>query len=249
MEWPSGTTLRFRRGCLGFRTGALRAANSSKWRRPPRDVFSARAIPLAVRSACHLDVPSTRLARVFSLAPWLLLASCAPHPPPATAAVTDASSPAAAPSAEPASSAPLACALPEKSPDEVTLADGGPANVLGTALAVCGESPRTGFYRDGRCQTGPEDKGVHVACAVMTESFLRFTAGRGNDLSTPSGGFPGLKPGDRWCLCAARWAEAETAGVAPPLVLEATHSAMLRVKPREELTRHADGSRPGALGE
>jgi hypothetical protein len=152
--------------------------------------------------------------------------------------VTNASSSA---SAQAATTAPLGCALPEKSPDEVTLEGGGAANVLGAPLAICGEAPRTGFYRDGRCETGPADKGVHVACAVVTESFLSFTASRGNDLSTPSGGFPGLKPGDRWCLCAARWAEAEAAGVAPPLVLEATHAAMLRVTPRSTLDRYAQG--------
>lgn len=163
----------------------------------------------------------------------MLLASlmgCAPRP---TATSDGGSRVAAAPSA------PLACALPEKSSDETTSDGALPANVLGSPLAVCGVAPRTGYYRDGRCDTGPEDHGVHVACAEVTAAFLAFTAERGNDLSTPSKSFPGLKPGDRWCLCAARWAEAEAAGVAPPLVLEATHAAMLRVRPRDTLQRHA----------
>ena len=100
-------------------------------------------------------------------------------------------------------------------------------NVLGGALATCGTDPTTGFYRDGCCNTGPQDAGTHTVCAVMTDEFLRFTANRGNDLSTPRPefDFPGLKPGDRWCLCAGRWAEAEAAGVAPPVVLDATHEA------------------------
>jgi uncharacterized protein (DUF2237 family) len=98
-------------------------------------------------------------------------------------------------------------------------------NVLGGELEPCGDDPVTGFYRDGCCNSGPEDLGVHVVCATMTAEFLAFSARRGNDLSTPQPelGFIGLEPGDRWCLCAARWQEAFEAGVAPPVVLEATH--------------------------
>jgi hypothetical protein len=102
-------------------------------------------------------------------------------------------------------------------------------NVLGNSLEVCCNSPKTGFYRDGSCHTGPNDAGVHVVCAQVTDAFLNFTQIMGNDLSTPMPmyGFPGLKPGDRWCLCAGRWKEALDAGVAPPVVLEATHEAAL----------------------
>ncbi|MCA9257534.1 MAG: DUF2237 domain-containing protein, partial [Phycisphaerales bacterium] len=93
----------------------------------------------------------------------------------------------------------------------------GSLNVLGGPLATCGESPMTGFYRDGCCNTGPDDLGVHSVCVQVTAEFLAFSKSRGNDLSTPNPqwGFPGLKPGDRWCLCAARWAEAYAAGAAP----------------------------------
>lgn len=102
-------------------------------------------------------------------------------------------------------------------------------NVIGTDLETCGQSPMTGFYRTGCCETGADDHGVHVVCAEMTEEFLEFSAQSGNDLSTPRSelGFVGLVPGDRWCLCASRWAEADEAGVAPPVVLEATHARAL----------------------
>ncbi|MBT8494066.1 MAG: DUF2237 domain-containing protein [Deltaproteobacteria bacterium] len=98
-------------------------------------------------------------------------------------------------------------------------------NILGETLAVCGTEPMTGYYRDGRCMTGADDRGVHVVCAEMTAEFLSFTKARGNDLSTPRPEyrFAGLKPGDRWCLCASRWREAHEAGLAPPVVVEATH--------------------------
>ncbi len=102
-------------------------------------------------------------------------------------------------------------------------------NVLGTPLQTCCTSPMTGFYRDGQCQTGPQDRGVHVVCAKLTEAFLSYTKAQGNDLSTPQPAynFPGLKPGDKWCLCAARWQEALDDGVAPPVDLAATHKAAL----------------------
>jgi uncharacterized protein (DUF2237 family) len=105
-----------------------------------------------------------------------------------------------------------------------------PRNVLGERLEVCSIDPMTGFYRDGCCNTGREDLGSHSVCAVMTEEFLEFSRSRGNDLSTPvpEFGFPGLKPGDRWCLCAPRWQEAMEAGQAPRVVLRATHEAALR---------------------
>lgn len=114
-------------------------------------------------------------------------------------------------------------------------------NVLGTDLQSCCTSPMTGYYRDGMCNTGKGDMGVHVVCAEMTEDFLRFSKARGNDLSTPQPqlGFPGLKPGDRWCLCALRWQEALQAGLAPPIVLAATHMAALEFLDLEHLQAHA----------
>lgn len=114
-------------------------------------------------------------------------------------------------------------------------------NVLGTALQSCCTSPMTGFYRDGVCQTGPEDRGVHVVCAQLTEAFLSYTKAQGNDLSTPQPlyNFPGLKPGDKWCLCAARWKEALDDGVAPPVILESTHIAALQYVGLEDLQANA----------
>ena len=112
-------------------------------------------------------------------------------------------------------------------------------NVLGGALAPCSTDPMTGFYRDGCCRTGPDDVGLHIVCAEMTAEFLAFTASRGNDLQTPQPGFPGLRPGDRWCLCAARWAEALEADVAPPVILEATHMSALEFASLDDLRRHA----------
>jgi uncharacterized protein (DUF2237 family) len=115
------------------------------------------------------------------------------------------------------------------------------SNVLGGRLEPCSDEPRTGFYRDGCCNTGPDDFGLHVICVRMTAAFLAFSAARGNDLSTPQpeAGFLGLKPGDRWCICAGRWREALDAGVAPPVVLSATHEEALAVVALEDLQRHA----------
>lgn len=114
-------------------------------------------------------------------------------------------------------------------------------NVLGGELAPCSVSPQTGFYRDGCCNTGSEDVGMHVVCARMTREFLDFEREHGNDLVTPDpeSGFPGLKPGDQWCVCAARWRKAFEASVAPPVVLQATHEETLAVIPLSDLRRHA----------
>lgn len=114
-------------------------------------------------------------------------------------------------------------------------------NVLGSALAACCRDPVTGFYRDGFCRVGPEDAGVHAVCAVLTGDFLDFSRARGNDLSTPRPefGFAGLQPGDRWCLCAARWVEALEERCAPRVVLSATHEAALEVASLDDLKRHA----------
>ena len=110
-------------------------------------------------------------------------------------------------------------------------------NVLGTPLQACCTDPMTGYYRDGVCNTGPTDTGRHVVCAVMTEEFLTFTKSRGNDLSTPRPEyqFPGLKPGDGWCLCALRWKEAYEAGIVVPVRLESTHEHALEYVDFEDL--------------
>ncbi|MBG1242746.1 DUF2237 family protein [Nostoc sp. NZL] len=114
-------------------------------------------------------------------------------------------------------------------------------NVIGGNLEVCCTSPMTGFYRDGFCRTGGQDFGSHVVCAEVTLEFLEFTKSRGNDLSrpVPDFNFPGLKPGDRWCLCASRWQEALDAGVAPPVILSATHARALEVVSLDDLKKHA----------
>jgi uncharacterized protein (DUF2237 family) len=114
-------------------------------------------------------------------------------------------------------------------------------NVLGGRLGECCTRPMTGFYRTGSCETGPEDRGLHVVCVQMTEKFLAFSKAAGNDLSTPmpAYGFPGLKPGDCWCLCAARWQEALEAGEAPRVRLAATHEAALEVVELADLKRFA----------
>jgi len=117
----------------------------------------------------------------------------------------------------------------------------GAKNVLGTPIASCSEAPMTGFYRDGCCNTGLEDVGLHLVCAIMTADFLKFSKEKGNDLSTPypQGQFPGLKPGDRWCLCVTRWKEAFNAGAAPQVFLEGTHISALEFVELEDLQSHA----------
>lgn len=111
--------------------------------------------------------------------------------------------------------------------------DAGARNVLGEELVPCSLDPVTGFFRNGCCETGPHDLGMHTVCAVMTAEFLAFSKSVGNDLSTPRPdlGFPGLKPGDRWCLCAPRWKEALDAEAAPRVVLESTHEETLAIVP------------------
>lgn len=114
-------------------------------------------------------------------------------------------------------------------------------NVLGEPLLPCSENPVTGFFRDGCCNTSKEDIGMHVVCVRVTREFLEFSRFRGNDLSTPvpEFGFPGLNPGDQWCLCAARWQEALESGAAPLVVLQATHAAALKVVRLEDLKKFA----------
>ena len=113
-------------------------------------------------------------------------------------------------------------------------------NVLGTTLQACCFDPKTGYFRDGYCKTRMDDVGTHVVCAVVTQEFLTFTKSRGNDLETPfpQYDFPGLKPGDKWCLCVLRWKEALDAGVAPPVVLESTHKVALKYVTLEDLKNH-----------
>ena len=117
----------------------------------------------------------------------------------------------------------------------------GAKNVLGEPLQVCCLSPRTGFYRTGRCDTGPGDHGLHLVCTQVTDEFLKFSKAQGNDLSTPMPEhmFPGLKAGDRWCLCVTRWKDAMEAGVASPVVLAATHISTLEFVSLDELREYA----------
>lgn len=114
-------------------------------------------------------------------------------------------------------------------------------NVLGEELETCSVEPMTGFYRDGCCNTGQDDMGLHLVCSIMTEEFLEFSRSRGNDLSTPieEAQFPGLVQGDRWCLCVLRWKEAFQAGVAPQVVLAATHISTLEFVDLSDLANHA----------
>lgn len=122
------------------------------------------------------------------------------------------------------------------------MSDGDQArNVLGEPLQTCGEDPMTGFYRDGCCNTGPEDAGSHTVCVRLTAEFLAFSRSVGNDLSTPRPefGFPGLRPGDRWCLCAPRWQEALDAGAAPRVILQSTHEGALEHCGLADLKRFA----------
>ena len=114
-------------------------------------------------------------------------------------------------------------------------------NVFGEELETCSTNPMTGFFRDGCCSTDAQDLGMHVVCAEVTEEFLEFSKATGNDLSTPNPDFDfsGLKPGDRWCVCALRWKEAMDKGVAPPVVLTSTHESVLEVISLEDLKRHS----------
>jgi hypothetical protein len=115
-------------------------------------------------------------------------------------------------------------------------------NIFGETLITCGTSPMTGFYRTGCCETGPLDQATHTVCAVVTREFLEFSRNRGNDLISPRPefGFSGLKPGDRWCLCASRWIEAYRAGVAPRIIPEATHEKTLEYISLDELIKFAE---------
>jgi len=114
-------------------------------------------------------------------------------------------------------------------------------NVFGQEIEICSNSPLTGFYRDGCCRTGPDDLGMHVVCIEASEEFLEFSKAMGNDLSTPNPDFEfaGLKPGDRWCLCALRWKEAMESDMAPPVILTSTHESVLEVVSLDDLKKYA----------
>lgn len=139
-----------------------------------------------------------------------------------------------------------AAAMSHNHPMTIRYEDGA-RNVLGGELEPCSHSPLTGFFRNGCCETGPEDVGMHTVCAVMTADFLVYSKSVGNDLTTPRPefGFPGLNPGDRWCLCAPRWKQALDAGMAPEVVLEATHEEVLAIAPLSVLQAYAAGQESG----
>lgn len=119
--------------------------------------------------------------------------------------------------------------------------DERPKNIFGEDLKPCCFEPKTGWFRDGYCNTGPYDTGLHLVCTIVTKEFLEFSSKRGNDLTTPNPGsrFPGLKPGDKWCLCISRWKEALDHGVAPPVILESTHSKALEIVPLDIMIKYA----------
>ncbi len=116
-------------------------------------------------------------------------------------------------------------------------------SLTGETLQVCSTNPITGYYRDGYCKNYPDDSGTHVVCAEVTDDFLKFSKSKGNNLITPRGGFPGLKAGQRWCLCGARWEEARRAGKAPPVILRATEKSALRFAKKQTFKRFAKQSR------
>ena len=121
-----------------------------------------------------------------------------------------------------------------------------PENIVGTPLQACSTDPMTGWFRDGTCRTDARDRGTHVVCAEVTAEFLEFSRAKGNDLVTPSPEhrFPGLEPGDRWCLCALRWLEAHRAGKAPPVAPEATHEKAAELVPKSRLLEAASVGGP-----
>jgi len=142
----------------------------------------------------------------------------------------------------PSAAAPVAECAPAAGEEASCNPEGPPAiaplNVMGSPLAVCSTQPLTGWFRDGTCRTDRSDRGLHTVCAMLTDEFLAYTKGQGNDLSTARGSFPGLQAGDRWCLCAARWEEARRDGHAPPVILEATDDAALKVVRSADLVEH-----------
>jgi uncharacterized protein (DUF2237 family) len=216
------------RGCGSGRPRGLRPARMQRW---------GRLVPCG--SGIYFPCVSPHSLVVGLVLPSIALLACGSSSPPAS----DGCALGCAPSASAATLEPtppdpkVATRRPSASTDDGPVS--GARNVLGTALQVCGTSPMTGWFRDGQCRTDEADRGSHTVCALVTDEFLSFTASKGNDLVTPRGGFPGLRAGDRWCLCDGRFAEADRAGVAPPIVLEATHEAALRRVERARLEARA----------
>ena len=188
-------------------------------------------LPFPLRAFCLMRMPAVALLAALAVAgcePTRTVRSESPAAPKA-ALQAEASAPACLPGS---TTSPDSCLGSAGEPER-----SGSLNVLGAPLAPCPSAHPTGFYRDGYCNTGADDAGLHVVCARVTDDFLSFSKGRGNDLVTPRGGFPGLRAGDGWCLCARRWQGAFAAGVAPPVVLAATHAAALKVSTLELLRR------------
>lgn len=192
-----------------------------------------RKLASALATKRHLASP---LRPALVLLAGLAVAACEPA---RTVRSDDRAQPSTA--ADPATCAPAPASGAAEAKDSCLGTAGEPAssgsqNVLGGPLQPCPSAHETGFYRDGFCNTGADDAGVHVVCARVTDDFLNFSQARGNDLITARGGFPGLRAGDGWCLCARRWRDAFDAGVAPPVVLEATHEAALQVASVKQLS-------------
>ena len=180
---------------------------------------------MTARHAIGTQGPFLSLLALLSLA-----TGCARDP---RGAAPGASALASAPSSE-------SCPLPPK----LVVGREDDRNLDGQKLESCSGDPLTGYFRDGLCSTGEEDTGRHVVCAKMTGEFLEYTRSQGNDLVTPRAGFPGLSPGQRWCVCASRWREAHEAGVAPPVVVAATHARAAALVPAETLRMHVVEPKP-----
>ncbi len=188
-------------------------------------------LPFPVRASRLMRLPSVALLTALAVAgcePTRTVRSESPAAPKA-AVPSETAAPACLPGA--AATSPDSCLGSAGEPERA-----GSLNVLGAPLQPCPSPHQTGFYRDGYCNTGADDAGLHVVCARVTDDFLSFSMGRGNDLVTPRGGFPGLRQGDGWCLCARRWQEAFDASVAPPVALESTHQAALKVSTLSQLS-------------
>ena len=211
-------------------------------------VFAQAARAPADTTICRGADGLTRLERTAAKPPEAMLAG---RPRSSTGSIDALRVPAGpvlgeaalAAGAQPSPAAPPACLGLDVAPSPADVGGAKARSVLGGELAACGSAPLTGFRRNGRCDTGPDDAGVHVVCAQLTRAFLDFSKSRGNDLITPlpAFGFPGLLPGQRWCLCAERYREALDAGSAPPVDLRATHARALDFLSRAQLEAHAIG--------
>ncbi len=232
---PMIATFRLRAPQSGHRSSPVSSSVLGSCAQPPRSVRVKRRAALFLAFAILAACAGPERATPRTVLPSARVEP-AGGPPSLVQAESDTAPASTAPCADPAG-----CALPP-TPVAPPYEDerAGATNLDGEALAVCSRTPLTGFYRDGRCASGPDDRGVHVVCAQMTRAFLNHSVARGNDLVTPvAGRFPGLRPGDRWCLCALRWEEARRAGVAPPVVHEATERRALDFTSRAALDAHA----------